>query len=103
MARLAGPTIHVVAAGLSLVAGYSIAALAESGRVQPASLRGPAIFGAINSVWDDDLERAGSRVGADTTLILRGHMLPAIVASKGPCAAVQSEILPLAAAFNSPA
>ena len=84
MARLAGPTIHVVAAGLSLVAGYSVAALAESGRVQPASLRGPAIFGAINSVWDDDLERAGSRVGADTTLILRGHMLPAIVASKGP-------------------
>jgi murein DD-endopeptidase MepM/ murein hydrolase activator NlpD len=73
-----------LAAGLSLAAGYAVAPYAETGRGQVASLRGQAVFGTINTAWDDGFGRPGSRVGADTTLIARGQMLPPIVAGTGP-------------------
>jgi murein DD-endopeptidase MepM/ murein hydrolase activator NlpD len=67
-----------MAAGLSLAAGYAVAAYAETSRGQAASVRGPAIFGEIASAWEDGSDRAVPRVGADTTLLLRGRMPGAI-------------------------
>jgi len=84
MTRFAGSAVHVFAAGLSLAAGYGVAAYAETSRGQLASLRGPAVFGTINVAWDDGFGRAAPRVGADTTLIPRGQMPRPIVSGRGP-------------------
>jgi murein DD-endopeptidase MepM/ murein hydrolase activator NlpD len=73
---------RVFVAALALLAGYGAAAYAGAGRGEPAALRGPAVFGAINSAWDDGLDRAS--VGADTTLNPRGQMPRLLVAGTGP-------------------
>ena len=64
MTGFSAPLARVFAAGLALAAGYAAAAYAGTSRVQPASQRGSAMFGAINSVWDDGV---GSRPASGRT------------------------------------